>query len=148
MGCLNPSGTRDVAVVWSNVTRSGGCFFFSGPEGLGRDTNLGTSARWEEGGSNVALVFGPARFVGEPGRAPLTLVRTSGYEFNGRWRVTETITGQWTKPAPLVQTIMLEQCPEFEGTYAYQECHEGSPTECPGHCVINAKIRIKNAGGK
>jgi hypothetical protein len=128
------------------VTRSSNCFFFSGPQGLGRDTTLGTSARWEEEGPSVALAFGVARFVGDPRRAPLQLTRTANHEFNGRWRITETITGQWSKPNAVVQTLMQGECPEFEGTYAYQECHEGHPAECPGPCVISAKIRLKNAG--
>jgi hypothetical protein len=54
------------------------------------------------------------------------------------------IVGSWTKPAPLVQTIMQGECPEFEGTYGYQECNEGVSAECPGRCVISAKITLRN----
>jgi len=96
----------------------------------------------------VALAFGAARFVGDPRRAPLQLVRSASHEFSGRWTITETITGQWSKLDARVQTLMQDQCPEFEGTYAYQECQVGNPAECPGHCVINAKLRITNAGSK
>jgi hypothetical protein len=144
LGCPDVSGTRELAVTWTNVSRTGGCFFFSGPVGLGRDTQLGDHARWEQSGTSAALVFGTARFVGDPSRKPIVLARGARHDFNGPWRITETIVGGWTKPAPLAQTIMQGDCPEFEGTYGYQECNEGNPAECPGRCVISAKISLKN----
>jgi hypothetical protein len=144
LGCPDVAGPRELSVTWSKVSRAGGCFFFSGPVGLGRDTQLGDHARWEQTGTSAALVFGPARFVGDTSRKPVVLARSALHDFHGPWRITETIVGSWTKPAPLAQTIMQGECPEFEGTYAYQECNEGNAAECPGRCTISAQIRLSN----
>jgi hypothetical protein len=144
LGCRDGSGTRDVAVTWTNVSSSSGCFFFSGPGKLGRDTQLGALARWEENGAQVALAFGAARFVGDGRGAPLRLQRSAVHDFNGAWRITETVVGKWVEPPALAQTLSQARCPEFEGTYAYQECNQGNAAECPGRCVINAKLTLKS----
>jgi len=147
LGCPQATGTREVRVSWQQVVHTGGCFFFSGPAELGRDTLLGTAARWEENGNAVTLAFGPARFVGDARHSPIGLERTAEHSYNGTWRITETIVGQWSKPSPLTQTLSPGQCPEFHGSYAYQECDEGNPAECPGRCRITAQLTIENLVG-
>jgi hypothetical protein len=146
--CPFGSGNRALRVSWTHVVKSASCFFFSGPGDIGRDTKLGNAARWESNGDTVALVFGPARFSGSAGREPLTLVRTQRYDFHGPWRTTETIVGQWASPSPLAQTLAVGQCPEFRGTYVYQECNLQNSAECPGPCRISADVRLESVAGE
>lgn len=116
-------------VQWSNVSSSGGCFFFSGPDGLGRDDLLGTRATYLDGGQMARLWFDPrVVFEGYLATVPFTLVRTSVHEYSGRWSVRETFA--------------LEALPGgvFRGRYHYDELDpSGNPT---GHCNIDALVTM------
>lgn len=137
--CADPAGEFAVAVAWSSVSKSDGCFFFSGPGDLGRDTKLGDRARWR-GGAPASLDFGAAKFEGPAG----ALVRRTRHDFNGPWSAAETISGAWKQPAPLAQTLdrAALPCPRFEGSYRYEECEERPGGECPGRCRIDAHLAL------
>jgi hypothetical protein len=132
-----------VSVAWSSVRSTDGCFFFSGPGALGRDTPLGNTARFEGTASGASLAFGGARFEG-PSTPDIRLARTSTHDFGGPWRVTETIEGRWVTPqtAPHLDTPCTESPPQvIEATYVYHE-YEGS-SRTAGHCTITANVTIR-----
>lgn len=115
-----PEGVA-VNVQWSGVHATDGCFFFSGPAGLGRDDALGDRACVVVGG-RASASFGGATFTGVGGR----LTRQSTHDFDGPWTVTEALTGA------------LSDDGAFSGTYAYRECEKGR--QCPGRCRIEATV--------
>jgi hypothetical protein len=120
---------RPLQVQWSNVTSSSGCFFFSGPESLGRDDHLGAVASYASDGRTARLVFdGRVIFEGFLGTQPFTLVRTSVHQYSGTWSVRETFALD-----PLGQGA-------FRGRYHYDELDpSGNPT---GSCNIDALVML------
>jgi hypothetical protein len=130
-----PAGMRDERderngrVVWDEPVHPEGCFFFSGPGALGRDTKLGARARWKRDGSNVRLDLGrDAVFRGTLTQGRLALSRRADYRFQTRWSVTETIEG----------AVVGAQ---IQGDYHYEECESGAE-QCPGRCTIAAHVVI------
>jgi len=114
-------------VQWFGVSSSQGCFFFSGPETLGRDDHLGARASYREDGQSAHLRFdGAVVFDGYMGTIPFTLVRTSVHEYSGRWSVRETFA--------------LERLPNgvLRGGYHYDEL--GPTGDATGHCHIAASV--------
>lgn len=116
-----------VAVQWSGVRATDGCFFFSGPAGLGRDDALGEAACVVVG-PRPAVDFGGARFTGAPSR----MTRRSTHTYNGAWTANEALTGA------------LAESGGFSGTYSYAECGPGGP--CPGTCRIEASVTFTPIG--
>lgn len=133
----------DAVVTWSNVRSTAGCFFFSGPQDLGRDDHLGGRARFEATTEGATLAFGAARFTGAS--APeIHLSRTTTHDFGGAWRVTETLDGRWVTPA--IQHHLDTPCTDaaprtIEARYVYHE-YEGQAST-PGHCTITADVTIR-----
>lgn len=112
-------------VHYAQVDSSTACFFFSGPEDLGRETTLGAQATWRRDGVSVTLDFGEGvLFRGREGET-VELTRDSTYEYSGIWTVRERIVG-----------TMHGQT--FDGEYSYEECDGRS--ECPGRCTIRARV--------
>ena len=122
-----PPAEQPLQVQWSNVTSSQSCFFFSGPESLGRDDHLGARASYASDGRTARLVFdGRVMFEGFLGTQPFTLVRTSVHQYSGTWSVRETFALD-----PLGQGA-------FRGRYHYDELDpSGNPT---GSCNIDALV--------
>lgn len=116
-----------VAVEWTGVRATPGCFFFSGPGRLGRDDQLGTSACVEATGP-VRVDFGSAVFTGSTGRA----TRRSPHTFHGNWLALESLDGTFVADG------------SFSGTYRYEECERGKA--CPGRCRIDASVRFTPVG--
>jgi hypothetical protein len=109
-------------VVWADVVATEGCFFFSGPQQLGRDTDLGSMASFTA--DRTALSFGSVRFTGDEG----TYTRTQTHRFGGPWVIEETIAGHWEEGV-------------FVGVYAYRE-REATATAW-GRCRIDARLAVK-----
>lgn len=116
-----------VAVHWSGVTATSGCFFFSGPNGLGRDDALGTTACVTPGAS-ARVSFGSAVFSG----STAGLVRRSSHRYGGEWQAHERLDGA------------LQSDGRFSGSYRYAECQVGKA--CPGSCAISATVRFEPIG--
>jgi hypothetical protein len=124
-------GPTQVQVQWSNVQRTATCFFFSGPERLGRDDQLGSSAQWVVEGERVTLTFDQrATFRGTLSGSRLDLHRRSSHDFGSKWAVEERISG----------TIVNGS---FQGSYGYTECDTRRRETCPGECTISADVRIE-----
>jgi hypothetical protein len=121
------------SIAWNVTETTPPCFFFSGPEQLGRDDHLGEHGYWIERGGRFELSFGPGiTFGGERTREGVTLSRRSVHDFEGKWVATETLRlerrdGAWI------------------GTYGYTECEVRAPETCPGHCVVTASVQIDTA---
>jgi hypothetical protein len=116
-----------VTVRWQNVTRTDGCFFFSGPEG--RDDQLVGDVRVEtveREGERLSLRIGTAVFEGTYARGVLELARTHSYEFEGAWQTTERIRGA------MRGTLLSAQ-------YTYEEC-KVSDKICPGRCTVQGEL--------
>lgn len=112
-------------VAWRDVTSTEGCFFFSGPQDLGRDDHLGDAARQ----LGDVLVITPAyefRLAG-----PGTFVRQASHEYGGAWTSRETLT---LAPA---SSAMGEG---LVGRYHYDEIGPGETA--PGTCHIDARIEL------
>jgi hypothetical protein len=124
-----PRGAAPMQVQWSDVTSSGGCFFFSGPDSLGRDDHLGARASYAQDGQTARLAFdGRVVFEGYLATQPFTLVRTSVHQYSGTWSVRETFALD-----PLGQGA-------FRGRYHYDELDpSGNPT---GSCNIDALVML------
>ena len=114
-----------VEVEWQVTHRTPGCFFFSGPGTLGRDTQLGTSACLGLG-TRATATFGRALFVGTTGNQA-RLTRTSRHTFRGQWVATEVLSGT------------LGPLGRFAGQYRYSECKTGE--SCPGQCRLAAQVK-------
>jgi len=121
------ASTAPLGIRWSNVVRTEGCFFFSGPDG--RDDQLVGEvavATVERDGDNLSLRIGTATFEGTFRAGALTLVRKSRYDFNGPWAVTETIHGR------LHDGVLVAR-------YQYEEC-ELAAAACPGRCTVTGDL--------
>lgn len=106
------------------VTQTPGCFFFSGPEDLGRDDHLGTAATFD----GRELAFGPdIRFLSQASGSDLVLLRESLHAFSGSWRVRESIT-------------LVPSGAGFVGRYRYDEIDPS--TGAPSQCHIDARIEL------
>lgn len=115
-------------VRWSNVVRTSGCFFFSGP--AGRDDQLVGDVvieTVERDGEQIRMRIGTATFAGTYANGTLQLKRTSKYDYGGPWTTTETIIGQAKDDQPLV------------ARYTYHECEVASK-KCPGQCTITGDL--------
>ena len=140
--------TGAVRVEWSDIRRTSGCWYFSGPGSIGRDTQLGDGATLSSEGASITLAFGPARFTGSGGET-VRLSRTSNHDFGGAWQTIETIQGRWVGSATRTYAetpCRLEQDHTFRGTYRYHECELGQGRPCPGRCTITANVVIRSAG--
>lgn len=115
-----------VAVEWSGVQATPGCFFFSGPGRLGRDDQLGSTACVDPAAGRIS--FGSAVFRGGAGR----LTRRSQHDHQGVWHADEALAGA------------LGSDGRFSGSYAYAECAQGGA--CPGTCRISAAVRMTPVG--
>jgi hypothetical protein len=145
--CPETNGTAgddiDVQVEWSSIVRTSGCWFFSGPPGVGRDDRLGTSAHWRRNGETATLAFGDLTFSG----SPMRLERVSSHDAGGAWTVQEVIEGEWR--AATIARHETTPCPPsdatFVGTYVYHECEERTRPSCPGRCTITANVTLRAA---
>lgn len=123
-GPVPPQQTMEL--TWTVDSRSSGCFFFSGPAGLGRDTTLGPAALLTVSAQRGALDFAPGvKFVGARDGAALHLERRATYDFSGPWHTRERIEAR-------VDGNTLT------ATYVYNEC--SAATECSGGCEIRAHL--------
>lgn len=124
-----PRGT-DYGVRWSEVqTETPGCFFFSGPGELGRDTQLGDGAAFAIGERRARLDFGSgAVFEGERVGERIMLERSSTHDFDGKWTVRETLT------------LDLAPAGGWVGRYHYDEYPPGESS--PGTCHIDASVLV------
>ncbi len=116
-----------VTVRWQNVTRTDGCFFFSGPEG--RDDQLVGDVKVEtveREGDQLRLRIGTAVFEGTYARGVLELSRAATYDYNGPWRTTERIRGAM-------------QGDRLSAHYAYEEC-DLTTKACPGNCTVSGEL--------
>jgi hypothetical protein len=117
-----------VAVVWQDVRRTAGCFYFSGPAGLGRNDALGDLATWSAAGGRATLTFaGGQVFTGVRAGPQVELTRRTTYSSGGAWQVTEIIRGGFRGDV-------------LEATYSYRECEAARPAACPGNCTIEARV--------
>lgn len=125
---IDQTGTGiEVAVRWSGVSATPGCFFFSGPRRLGRDDQLGSTACVSPG-SPARVAFGGAVFTGSTGG----LTRRSVHQFHGEWYADERLDGA------------LQSDGRLNGTYLYEECEAGKA--CPGRCAIRASVTFTPIG--
>jgi hypothetical protein len=119
-----------VQVEWSEISRTAGCFFFSGPGELGRDDQLGTTARWSTTGDEVALLFAPSLvFRGAMTDDHVVLSRRSSHDYLSKWDIEETIEG-------------AVEGGTLGARYHYSECDTRQRQSCPGRCVIDATVTI------
>ena len=129
-----PARPTSLDAVWSGIRTTPGCFFFSGPENLGRDTHLGADAAMVWEGDRVTLFFPPeaADFEGalDPEAGRLRVERRAGYDFDAKWEVREVIEGVWAGGG-------------FDGTYHYEECTMAAFTPCAGKCTIDARLVLR-----
>lgn len=118
-----------VRVAWDTPARTPGCFFFSGPGALGRDTHLGEWAGYRERDGAVTLDFGDgAVFTGRRSGDQVQLARRGTYRFGGRWTTTERLTLRVVDG-------------DLRGAYHYDECSDGAAA-CPGTCHIDAGVAV------
>jgi hypothetical protein len=124
-----PQG-MDYGVRWTEVqTETPGCFFFSGPGELGRDTQLGEAAAFAIGERRARLDFGGgAVFEGERAGEGITLERSSTHDFDGKWTVRETIR------------LHLAPAGGWIGRYHYDEYSPGESS--PSTCHIDANVLL------
>jgi len=119
---------QTLPIVWKGGTHTDGCFFFSGPADLGRDTHLGRSAVMTVRGSAATLDFGGGTiFRGTLRGDRVVLVRHGTYQYGSPWRTTETISGTYSGNT-------------LHATYGYEECDTGALESCPGQCRIRAGL--------
>ncbi len=119
---------RSLPLTWRAGSSSNGCFFFSGPFELGRDTHLGGSATMTVSGQATTLDFGRGVvFRGTLSGDRLSLTRRATYEYGGPWETTETITGTYSGNF-------------LRASYGYQECDTANRGGCPGVCRIRAAV--------
>ncbi len=125
---------RAQSVRWSSVVDTPPCFYFSGPEALGRDDHLGTHAILSTDAQRIRLDFGDnVVFSGELRNGHVSLHRSSSHDFgSGKWEADESIT--------------LQEAPEgtWSGHYHYDE--RDPATHEVGRCHIDASIAITPAG--
>ena len=121
-------GDTEVRVQFAPPRTTDGCWFFSGPGALGRDDQLGATARWSREGARVKLRFAGAEFAGDVEGARVRLRRVSRHE---SWQVTETIEGE-----------LSGGCPSLHARYHYDECEDGGA--CPGTCHIDATVGVSS----
>jgi len=131
-GVPSPSNTRASTsqhVTWSEVTDTAPCFYFSGPEALGRDDHLGAQANLTITEPHVRLDFGHnIVFTGTHREGAITLHRSASHDFNeGKWESEETITLQRSNGA-------------WIGRYHYDE--RDPESRAVGRCHIDATLRI------
>jgi hypothetical protein len=110
-------------VRWANIETVENCFYFSGPFN-GREENLNGRAAIAIDGARVILRLGGASFEGTLEDEALAVKRVSYREFEGTWKVTETIAGTVREG-------------ELRASYRYEECGEGA---CPGRCTMTADL--------
>ena len=130
----NPNHVDAVAVDWGRSTSIGSCFYFSGPGDLGRDDDLGARAAYLRSANRIALSFEGLLFEGELSGDQVVLERVSEHDYDGTWKVTETITATLGK---------TDDCVVLRGTYGYAECDTNRPVNCPGPCTISAPIEVR-----
>lgn len=124
-----------VTIRWAQVHESPGCYFFSGPNGLGVDDTLGTDADLRRVGDGVELEFGRnVIFRGTSGGDDFLLRRTSSHR-DGDWKVHERIRGRFTRDA--------QGCPVIEAHYEYNECPCGHAGPCVTRCTIEADLEAR-----
>ena len=112
---------------WLGVRATDGCFFFSGPDG--RDDKLVGPVvvdRAESANGQLTVKIATATFTGTYRDRVLLLTRHSTHVFNGPWKVTEEIHGQFIDGV-------------LQGGYHYEEC-EVAASSCPGRCTIDADL--------
>ena len=123
------STTTTNRVTWHDIKAADGCFFFSGPEGMGRDDNHGRKATIRRSGAEIVVAFEKTRFRGrikKSGR--FSAVRKAKYEYSGaQWETTETISGHWRGG-------------KLDGRYSYEECDPTGEEGCPTNCTIKAGV--------
>lgn len=125
-----------VVVDWGPAQTSSGCFYFSGPHGLGRDDQLGPRAGYVRAGNLVSLSFDGRLFEGKLEGDRVELARRSQHDFGSVWTATETISGR---------VGGSDACVLFTGTYRYEECNGGGSDSCPGPCTIAAPLTVSFA---
>ena len=136
VGCgAAPSATNmranaPLRVTWSEVTDTAPCFYFSGPEALGRNDHLGTQAFLTISEPHARLDFGSnIVFSGAHQEGAITLHRSSSHDYNeGKWESEETITLQRIANGSWV------------GRYHYDE--RDPETRTVGRCHIDATLRV------
>ncbi|MDP2341179.1 MAG: hypothetical protein Q8O67_09485 [Deltaproteobacteria bacterium] len=123
---------------WSKVKPSGGCWFFSGPDGLGRDHDLGSEARMLREGAALTVRFGTATFQGDVDARGRVVLQHKGDGADGGdgWLYNETLTGKLSGNTLVAQ-------------YAYRECELDGRGGCPvvsrGNCTISGAVTINAA---
>jgi hypothetical protein len=131
-GNANPTplaaSSAPVLVTWSNLRSTPGCFFFSGPESLGRDDHLGGFATLTTTAMGAELAFdGALVFSGAASGPTISVSRSAPHDFGGTWTSRETI-------------VLSRSGAAWVGTYHYDE-HEGAAT-APGTCHIDASVVV------
>jgi hypothetical protein len=126
-----PDQIRATSVLWGGATFNESCFFFSGPADLGRDDHLGSRAAYLRSGDLLSVSFDGAMFQGRVEGDRVRLVRVSEHEFDGTWKVAESIDATLGEGG---------ECKVLDGTYAYEECDTGPKGLCPGPCRISARV--------
>ena len=126
-----PAGSAvALRVKWRKTVLTRGCFYFSGPNRIGRDNKLGVRATLERRGfGSLRLSFGVALFEGTAHGGKVRLTRKSDHGYQGSvWRTREMIVGTLRGGV-------------LSGAYSYEECNTGGHKRCPGHCRITARLR-------
>ena len=122
-------GQHEAVVTWNNVSATAGCWFFVGPEDIGRDQRLGEDACVSRRGDEVTVSISGVPFRGRATVPTAALSRRSTHEHNGRWLVEQRL-------------VLSGDSPVVRGSYTYTECE---PTErgCTGTCQIRADVEIR-----
>lgn len=132
-----------VAIEWTDIDATPGCFFFSSPTG-GAEFYLGERGRLMDG----TLVFEDGSSFSLDGRSmdamPTGYERTLGCPSgDNEWYVVEHFEGTWMDwPEP---GDCSDARPVFSGTYTYGECSTTPGGTCVASdgCSISATVTIR-----
>ncbi|MCS6797852.1 MAG: hypothetical protein NZ898_04880 [Myxococcota bacterium] len=126
-------GEHPVGLTWTQIQRAPTCWFFAGPGDIGRDDRYGNVGVLGRQGDRAWLDIGAYRFEGRIERDFITLSRTSVHDYEGEWRVDETLTGRIPPRGP---------CRPLSVRYTYTECAPPGQGDCPNHCRLSATLRV------
>ncbi len=130
-GPLIADGQHEATVTWTKVSATAGCWFFVGPEDIGRDQRLGVDACVSRRGDDLTISVSGVPFRGKLMSSPVALSRRSTHEHGGSWTVEQHLS---LVPA-------RSGAATLSGTYRYTECEPNERT-CTGTCQIRADITI------
>lgn len=129
LAATHTASNETLNVSWSALVDTPPCFYFSGPEDLGRNDHLGRRAALSIVDQHVRLDFGSnILFDGELQGDRVTLHRSSSHDYDtGKWEAEETITLQATAST-------------WVGHYHYDE--RDPETHAVGRCHIDASVHL------